>query len=183
MAMLSYLDKQDRPEHVGNDSVPAWAVGSPSDVTNMAGVCNLAGKIYAEGRLVMLDRAKACDYFTEAGVCGNADFACVNHGHPIRHLPASPKAEAVISSVLAKLENEASGMTNGQLLFVLGYSYDTGRGHAVDKVKARQFYEKSAALGHPGAGQEELGMMLLAGEGGSRVILRRRRALAAKGGR
>ena len=57
-------------------------------------------------------------------------------------------------------------MTDGQVLFVLGYSYDTGRGHAADKVKARQFYEKSAALGNPGACQR-LGMMLLAGEGGS----------------
>lgn len=164
MAMLNYLDKQDRPAHPGNASVPLWAVGSPNDVLNMAGVCNLAGKIYADGRLVPLDRAKACHYFTEACDFGNAD-GCANLA--IQYVIfGQPEAEAVVSSVLAKLENESVGMTNGQLLFVLGYSYDTGRGHAVDKTKARQFYEKSAALGHLGACQK-LGLMLLAGEGGS----------------
>jgi TPR repeat protein len=164
MIMLNYLDKQDQPAHPGSASVPLWAVGSPGEAINMAGVCNEAGKLYAEGRLVKLDRAKACHYFAEACDFGNAD-ACANLA--IQYVIfGQPETEAVVSSVLAKLENESVGMTDAQLLFVLGYSYDTGRGHAVDKIKARQFYEKSAALGHLGACQK-LGLMLLAGEGGS----------------
>ncbi len=90
--------------------------------------------------------AKACHYFVKACDLGDAD-GCANLA--IQYVIfGRPEAEAGASSALAKLENASAGMTDGQLLFLLGYSYDAGRGHAVDKAKARQFYEKSAALGY-----------------------------------
>ena len=165
--MLDYLEKLDRRDDPRNASVPRWALGADGsriDAANMAGVCNLAGKIYAEGRLVKPDMAKACHYFTEACDFGNAD-GCANLA--IQYVIfGRPEAEVAASLVLARLENESAEVANGQLLFVLGYSYDAGRGHAVDKAKARQFYEKSAALGFLGA-YPKLGLMLLTGEGGS----------------
>ena len=123
--------------------------------------CNKAGKICFEGKLVRPDMTKACHFFAEACDFGNTD-GCANLA--IQYVIfGRPEAESASGSALAKLENESAAMTDGQLLFLLGYSYDVGRGHAADKVKARKFYERAAALGYVEA-RKKLGQMQLAGE-------------------
>lgn len=154
MTYLNYLDKLD----------PRGNLIPPNGRASMGALCNTAGKIYFEGKVVKPDMAKACHLFAEACDLGNAD-GCANLA--IQYVMfGRPEAEAGAASALARLENaSAAGMTDGQLLFLLGYSYDAGRGHAVDKAKARQFYEKSAAAGYWEAYQK-LGLMQLTGEGG-----------------
>jgi TPR repeat protein len=153
MTYLNYLDKLD-----GHDAfIP------PNHEQSLGTLCNKAGKIYLEGKLVKPNPAKACHLFAEACDLGNAD-GCANLA--IQYVIfGRPEAEAGASSALAKLENASAEMTDGQLLFLLGYSYDAGRGHAADKAKARQFYAKSAALGYSEA-YPKLGQMELTGEGG-----------------
>ncbi|HEX5400385.1 MAG TPA: tetratricopeptide repeat protein [Verrucomicrobiae bacterium] len=152
MTFLNYLDELDVP---GNLIQPHYK-------QSLGAMCNEAGKIYFEGKLVKPNMAKACHLFAEASDLGNAD-GCANVA--IQYVIFNrPEAEAGASSALAKLENASAGITDGQLLYLLGYSYDIGRGHAVDKAKARQFYEKSAAFGYQEAYQK-LGLMELAGEG------------------
>ncbi len=144
MRLLHYLDNRD----LHDSSIPFGAVGGrgPINEQSMGAVYDEAGAIYAEGKVVKPDMAKACHYFVKACDLGDAD-GCANLA--IQYVIfGRPEAEAGASSALAKLENASAGMTDGQLLFLLGYSYDAGRGHAVDKAKARQFYEKSAALGY-----------------------------------
>ena len=159
LTILKYLDDMDRRGDPNATPIPSnrdQALGAS---------CNQAGKIYLEGKLVKPNMAKACRYFARACDFGNAD-GCANLA--IQYVIfGRPEAEAGVSAALTYLENASAGMTDGQLLFLLGYSYDVGRGHAVAKAKARQFYEKSAALGYLEACQR-LGQMQLAGEGGSR---------------
>jgi hypothetical protein len=108
--------------------------------------CNTAGQIYFEGKLVQQDIRKACHFFALASDFGNAD-GCANLA--IQYVIfGRPEAESAGGLALAKLETAATGMTDGQLLYLIGYSYDIGRGHPVDKVKARQFYERSAMNGY-----------------------------------
>jgi TPR repeat protein len=139
------------------------AAGSQSREVLLGGLCNEAGAIYAEGKLVPADPAKACRYFARACDFGNVE-ACGNLA--IQYLIfGRPEAEPMAGRALAKLENAAGGTTNGLICFILGCSYDVGRGHEVDKAKARHYYEQGAALGNVQACQN-LGRMQLAGEGG-----------------
>ena len=160
--LLHHLDHKDlhdasfQVEEVG-------AMGSQTREQSLGALCNEAGAIYSEGKLVRADPAKACHYFAEAcdfgnvEGCGNLAIQYVIFGRP----EAGPDA----GRALANLESASAGMTNGLIFFVLGYSYDSGRGHEVDKAKARHFYEQGAVLGDLKA-CKELGRMQLAGEGG-----------------
>jgi len=119
--------------------------------------------IYAQGKLVPADPAKACHFFAQACDLGNAE-GCANLA--IQYLLLGrAEAEADASRALSKLEKSSTSMTNGRVLFIIGYSYDVGRGNAVDKAKARQFYEQGAAWGDLEA-CKKLGLMQLMGEGG-----------------
>jgi TPR repeat protein len=160
--LLHYLDNQD----LSDPSFPAGGVGLTGTQTReqaMGVLCNEVGAIYAEGRLVKADMAKACHYFALASDFGNINGS-VNLAMQYV-LFDRPEAETSAASALANLENSSAGMNDGQVAFILAFSYDSGRGHAVDKAKARRFYEQSANLGE-GEAYQKLGRMQLAGEGG-----------------
>lgn len=165
-AMLNFLDEQHQPKPPGAHPIPHWtsaAAGSPNDAISMAGVCNEAGKVYAEGKLIKGDPAKARFYFTKACKSGNRE---AGENLVIQYVIFGQiEAEADARWVLDQLENDPEAMAHGQFLFVLGYAYETGRGREMNKVKARQYYEKSATLGYWGA-CPTLALMLLTGNGG-----------------
>jgi hypothetical protein len=141
------------------------ATGQLSREQTLGELCNQVAVIYAEGRLVAADPAKACHYFARACEFGNAD-ACANlAAEYIQTTPAAAETDA--RRAFAKLEQDASGATNARVSFMVGYSYDTGRGNSVDKAKARHFYERAAALGDASA-SKYLGRMQAMGEGGPR---------------
>ena len=152
--------------HLHDASLPVETVGAMGPQTreqSLGALCNEAGAIYSEGKLVQADPAKACRYFAQACDFGNVE-GCANLA--IQYVIfGRPEAEPAAGRALANLENASAGITNGLIFFVLGYSYDTGRGHEVDKAKARQFYERGAALGDLKS-CKELGRMMLSGEGG-----------------
>jgi len=162
MRLLDNLDNMDLHEA----SLRVGMVGDMGPQTreqSLGALFNEAGAIYSEGKLVKADPAKACHYFTQACNLGNVE-GCENLA--IQYVIFNrPEAEPAAGVTLANLENASAGTTNGLIFFLLGSSYDSGRGHVVDKAKARQFFERGAALGDVKSCQE-LGRMLLAGEGG-----------------
>jgi TPR repeat protein len=160
--VLAEFEKQD----LHDASIPVGVVGAtgPQSRAQALGVlCNQVGTLYAEGKLVAADRAKASLYFDQACELGNAE-GCANLA--IQYvLLGRAEAEPYANRALSHLEEASAKMTNGRVLFIIGCSYDLGRGPVVDKTKARQFYEQAAVLGDLEACQK-LGKMLLAGEGG-----------------
>ncbi len=128
-------------------------------------LCNEVAAIYAQGKLIPADPVKACHYFARSCDFGDA-AGCANLAAEYL-ATGTAEAEAEARQALARLEGNDVGATNGRVSFLVGYSYDIGRGNAVDKAKARQFYERAAALGDLSA-CKNLGRMQLAGEGGPR---------------
>ena len=126
-------------------------------------LCNQVAFIYAQGKFVPANPAKAAYYYEKAAQFGNTE-AAVNLA--IEYFNGNLGGAPVdIGRDLDMLEQSGAVMTNGRICYVLGYAYDTGRGRPMDKTEARQFYEKGAALGEPLA-WENLARMQLAGEGG-----------------
>jgi TPR repeat protein len=82
----------------------------------LGALCNEAGAIYAEGKLVKADPAKACHYFAEACDFGNVE-GCENLAIQYvifgRH-----EAEPAAGRALANLENASAGITNGLIFSV-----------------------------------------------------------------
>jgi TPR repeat protein len=162
MRMLNYLDQQNL--HDPSLAVEAFGVAGPQTREQILGaMCNQAGAIYAEGKVIKADLAKACHYFSQACNFGNLD-GCVNLAAQYVMFDR-PEAESAAGSALAKLESASAGKTDGQISYLLGHAYDIGRGRTVDKAKARQFYEQSAALEFVEAYQK-VGRMQFDGEGG-----------------
>jgi TPR repeat protein len=119
--------------------------------------------IYAEGKLVPADHAKAAFYFKKAfelgDVAGGVKFA-------IEYFNTNPQgAQKDIDRVLSVLEQSGAASTNGRVCYILGFAYNNGRGRPLDKAMARQFFEKGAVLGEPAA-WHNLALMELRGEGG-----------------
>ena len=160
--LLHHLDNQN----LHDPSLPLGLMGATEPQTreqSLGVVCNEAGAIYAEGRLVKADPAKACHYFAEACDFGNVE-GCENLA--IQYvIYGRAEAEPAASRLLATWEDASAGITNGLIFFFLGSAYETGHGREVDKAKARRYYEQGAALGEVRACQN-LGRMLLAGDGG-----------------
>jgi TPR repeat protein len=162
MGLLNDFDK----ENLNDAELPVGVVGAAgkqSRQQSLGVLCNQVGAIYAQGKLVAADPAKACHYFAQACDFGNAE-GCANLAMQYL-LFGRAEAEPDVSRALSNLEKVSPQMTNGRVFFILGYSYEAGRGHAMDKTKARQFYEQGAALGDLEV-CPKLGRMLLEGEGG-----------------
>ena len=121
--------------------------------------------IFAEGKFVPADPARAASFFTQACEYGNSD-GCANLA--IQYLLFNhAEASASVGKALAFLEqNSGDPATNqGRYCYLVGYAYDTGRGCPKDKTKARQFYQRAAELGDLDA-CKNLARMQLSGEGG-----------------
>ena len=132
---------------------------------SLGDLCNQAGVIYAEGKLVPADPARAAAFFTQACEYGDSD-GCANLA--IQYLLFNHvEASASVGKALASLEQNCTELTNpkGRYCYLVGYAYDTGRGHPEDKTKARQFYQQGAGLGDLDA-CKNLARMQLNGEGG-----------------
>ena len=137
--------------------------GSLSREQQLGILCNQVAFIYAQGKFVPANPAKAAYYYEKAAQFGNTE-AGINLA--IEYFNSNVGGAPVdIGRDLTMLEQSGAMMTNGRACYVVGYAYDTGRGWPLDKVRARQFYEKSAALGEPLA-WKNLARMQLAGEGG-----------------
>jgi len=160
--ILNGLAKED----LDDPSKPAVGIGTagPLSREQVVGIlCNQIGSIYAEGKFVPTNIAKAVQYFLRGCDHGNID-ACANLA--MAYLVFNrPEAQAGAEQALAMLERTCSESTNGLVSFLVGYSYDIGRGHPLEKSKARKFYERGAALGDLNA-YKNLARMQLNGEGG-----------------
>jgi len=126
-------------------------------------LCNQVASIYAEGKFVPADPAKAAHYFEKACEFGNTE-GCANLAIEYFHTNMTG-AQVDIDRALSTLEQVGPVSNNGRICYIVGFAYDTGRGRPLDKTKARQFYEKSAVLGELAA-WKNLARMQLAGEGG-----------------
>jgi TPR repeat protein len=126
-------------------------------------LCDQVASIYAEGKFVPADPAKAAYYFEKSCEFGNTEGCAHLAVEYFRSNLAG--AQVDIGHALSTLEHSAAVSKDGRICSLVAYAYDTGRGLPLDKAKARQFYEKSAALGEM-AGWKTLARMQLAGEGG-----------------
>ena len=119
--------------------------------------------IYAAGKFVPADPARAAHYFEKACEFGNSE-GCANLA--IEYFRTNLAGVQVdIGRALSMLEQVTATSNNARICNIIGFAYETGHGRPMDKVKARQFYEKGAALGEPAA-WKNLARMQLAGEGG-----------------
>ncbi len=163
--LVRFLNSFDR-QNWNDASIPVGQVGAehPADRGRRLGqLCNQVAVIYAQGKLVPADPAKAAHYFAQSCELGDRE-GCENL---VKLDLALNHAEvgAGVKDALAKLENNLSIASNSGAFFLVAYTYDVGRGNGVDKVKARRFYEQAAAFGDLTACRN-LGRMELAGEGG-----------------
>jgi TPR repeat protein len=159
LASLDSQDFDDPSKMVGN-------VGGQRSQNReqMLGIlCNQVATIYAEGKFVATDPAKAAHYFEESCKFGNLE-GCANLA--FLYLAATNSGSGGdIGHALDVLEKSCADAPNGRICYLVGESYDLGRGHSVDKARARQFFEQGAALGDLGS-CKSLARMQLAGEGG-----------------
>jgi TPR repeat protein len=125
--------------------------------------CNELGLIYTEGKLAKKNPAIAIRFFARAcdlgyeGGCQNAGIQILFYG--------APASAANAAQIMDHLEMDSDRGTNGLSCYLVGFAYDTGRGRAPDKIKARVFYARGAALGDLGA-CKNLARMEINGEGG-----------------
>jgi TPR repeat protein len=162
---LRRLLKEFTRRDVDDTAVAVLSMGNRSLSREQAlgGLCNQVGSIYAAGKFVPTDPVKATHYFEKACKLGNPQ-GCANLA--IEYFRTNlTEAQIDIDRVLATLEQSDPGSTNGHICFIFGYAYEIGRGRPLDKARARQFYEKSAALGELSA-WKNLARMQFAGEGG-----------------
>jgi TPR repeat protein len=124
---------------------------------------NQVAAIYAQGKFVPADPARAARYFDKACELGNTEGCAHLADEYFRSNLAGAQVDA--GRALSTLEQSGAASNDGRICSLLAYAYDTGRGRPLDKAKARQFYEKGAALGEMAA-WKTLAQMQLAGEGG-----------------
>jgi TPR repeat protein len=156
---LTREDLDDPSKPVGNTS----ATGPLNREQAIGILDDQIGSIYAEGKFVPTNSAEAIHYFLRGCEHGNPD-ACTHLA--IEYLFSERlETQAGMEQALATLEQTCLQSTNGLPSFLVGYAYDVGRGHPVDKAKARKFYGQAAALGDLNA-YKNLARMQLNGEGG-----------------
>ena len=120
---------------------------------------NTLGSMYAQGRGVEQDDAKAVKWYRLAAEQGEP-LGQVNLG--MMHIQGRGVEQDDVEAVrLFRLAAE-QGDSDGQLY--LGLSYGTGRGVAQDDVEAVRLYRLAAEQGHP-SGRYFLGRMYAAGRG------------------
>jgi len=151
---------------VADTAQPVLAMGPDGPLNRAQGLgilCNQVGNIYAAGKFVPADPARAAHYYEKSCELGNPD-GCANvvivnfRNHQTDTTPDLDRA-------LTTLEQSTTATNNGRICYLLGYAWDAGRGRALDQARARQYYEQGAALGDVAAGKT-LARMLLAGKGG-----------------
>jgi TPR repeat protein len=137
--------------------------GTLSRAEGLGILCNQVATIYAQGKFVPVDPAKAAHYFDKACEFGNAD-GCANLA--VEYFRANlGGAKVDIDRALSTLEQAGPAAKNGRFCFIAGFAYDTGSGRLMDKAKARNFYELAAHDGDLEA-CKNLARMELRGEGG-----------------
>jgi hypothetical protein len=124
---------------------------------------NELGLVYTQGKLVPADPAKAASCFARACELGHHG-GCANLAIQGLFLDQHQPGQDVVLA-LDFLEKQSPQPTNGGDCYLVGYAYDTGRGRALDKTKAREFYGEGATLGDLGA-SKNLARMEFNGEGG-----------------
>ena len=132
---------------------------------SLADLCNRQGVIYAEGKYVAADPARAAYFFNRACQFGNPD-GCANLA--IQYLVfGHDETGANISKALDDLEQNCRGQSDpkGRYCYLVGFAYDSGRGRPQDRVIAREFYQEAATLGDLDA-CTNLARMQINGEGG-----------------
>jgi TPR repeat protein len=162
LVLLAQFEKQDL-----ND--PTKVFGSMGSHTRLdraetlGVICQQAGLVYAEGKIIPPEPARAAHFFNKACAFGNAE-GCANFA--VEYLFAKTAGvEGDITRALAMLEQACPQTTNGRICFIVGYACETGRTRAVDKAKARSLYSRGAALGDLEA-CKRAGRMAVLGEGG-----------------
>jgi len=126
-------------------------------------LCNQVATIYAQGKFVPADPARAAHYFEKACEFGNGD-GCANLAVEYFHsnLDGTP---VDIGRALSTLEQAGPASKNGRFCFIVGFACEAGRGRTLDTVKAREFYEEGAEFGNLEA-CKNLARMQLGGQGG-----------------
>lgn len=125
---------------------------------------NQVGSIYAEGKFVPADSEKAARYFSRACELGDTN-GCLNLAWEFL---ASGRAasDANLPHALAVLEKTAGEANNARMNYLMGYSYESGRGNPPDAARAKFYYERAASLGDVTA-CKQLAQLLLTGGGGA----------------
>ena len=124
---------------------------------------NELGLIYAQGKLAAADPAKAASCFARACELGHP-AGCANLA--VQFLFFNQKQSSQdLDLAFDFLEKQSNQSTNGADCYLVGCAYDTGRGRAQDRIKARTFYARGAVLGDVGA-CKNLARMEFNGQGG-----------------
>lgn len=160
--LLADFDKRN----LDDPSEPVLATGTDGALsrTQTLGIlCNQVAAIYAQGKFVPADPAKAARYFDQAGKFGN-QYGCANLA--VEYFRGNLGGATVnIDRALSTMEQAGPASKNARFCFIAGFAYDTGNGRPQDKVKARGFYEQAANYGDLEA-CKNLARMELRGEGG-----------------
>jgi TPR repeat protein len=160
-----FLAQFDR-ENLDDPSKMVGIIGAHGPQTreqSLGILCNQVATIYAQGKFVATDPAKAAHYFEKSCELGNLD-GCANLA--LLHDASTNSGSAgEIAHALSVLEESCGHAPSGLVCYLVGKSYDNGRDRPVDKSKARQFYEQGAALGDLAA-CKSAARMQLAGDGG-----------------
>ncbi|HTR43555.1 MAG TPA: hypothetical protein VMH87_18230 [Pseudomonadales bacterium] len=160
--LLYKFDQSD----LNDRNLPVAASGNNGSLSReqaLGALCNQVAFIYAQGKFVPVDPARAAYYYEKASEFGNTE-GTINLA--IQYFNANLGGTQVdITRDLEMLEKSDAAVTNGRACYVIGYAYETGRGLPLDKTRARQFYEKGAELGELAA-WKNLAQMQLTGEGG-----------------
>ncbi len=139
------------------------ANGTMSKEQALGIMCNQVAAIYAEGKFVPTDPAMAAHYFEKGCGLGNKE-ACAHLA--VEYFRTNlAGAQVNIGRALSTLEQSDAATHDGRICCIVAYALDTGRGLPLDKARARQFYEKGAAMGELAA-WKTLARMQIAGEGG-----------------
>ena len=162
--LRTLLDEFARHD-VDDTAQPVLALGPDGPLNRDQGLgilCNQAGPIYAAGKFVPADPARAAHYYAKACELGNPD-GCANV--VITAFRCNQTNAPELDRALSTLEHSADGTNNGRICYLLGYAWDTGHGRPVDQARARRYYEQGATLGDLAA-CKTLARLLLDGEGG-----------------
>lgn len=127
-------------------SVTILGNGSSASRDQALGILyNQVATVYAQGKVVPADPMRAAHYFEKACALNDLD-GCINLAllhFAFTNTPSGPEFEHAISV----LETSSAVKPDARVCSLVARSYDLGQGRAVDKARARQFYEKAAALG------------------------------------
>ena len=166
-ANLQFLLSQFDQQNLEDPSKLVGSVGGASGQSReqLLGIlCNQVATIYAEGKLVPADADKAARYFEKSCDVGNLE-GCANL-ILLRSTTNNSPSDSDFARALSVIEKSCAEAPNGRLSYLAGQCYESGRGHVVDKARARQYYEQGAALGDV-ASCKSAARMQLAGEGGA----------------